>query len=425
MKKFNGTSFVVSIVVFLSILIGPLAAYAATTPPLGAAATYGILSNTYTNPLGPTTILGDVGFTTGPAVLPLGGHPSGTYPNYGSGAPYTTAGTDQANALVNLDNQVCTFSFLPGAIDLSANGEHLPTYAPGVYCIDGAVSIGTVITLNGNGTYIFRSTGALNAVAGSIVTLAGAPLASACNVFWTPNGATTLNANSAFIGTVIPVSQDITILSGTSWIGRALTFLHTVTTPDSGVIITAPTCTPPILHLRKSIINDNGGSATVADFTLTADGTGANDISGTSPVDSGAGLLADIFALSETNLGGYAASSWVCIGGAQAGPSITILNNEEATCTITNDDIAPVVVSGGGSSGHSSGRIIIPAASLPQNIVPISLPVPPILQVVLTPSLPNTGFAPENQDTVFPIIMLFGLYGISTLLYFVRKKQTT
>ena len=33
----------------------------------------------------------------------------------------------------------------------------------------------------------------------------------------------------------------------------------------------------PKLHLRKVVVNDNGGTKTVADFTLTADGTGAND----------------------------------------------------------------------------------------------------------------------------------------------------
>ena len=97
----------------------------------------------------------------------------------------------------------------------------------------------------------------------------------------------------------------------------------------------------PILHLRKVVVNDNGGTATLANFTLTANGTGANDISGTSPVDSSAALDADTFALSETNVAGYAASDWVCVGGTQVGANITLGLGEEATCTITNDDIAP------------------------------------------------------------------------------------
>ncbi|WP_353509976.1 hypothetical protein, partial [Intrasporangium sp.] len=75
----------------------------------------------------------------------------------------------------------------------------------------------------------------------------------------------------------------------------------------------------PKLHLRKVVINNNGGAKTVADFTLTADGAGTNDISGTSPVDSGAGLKADTWALSETGPSGYSASAWSCVGGTQSG----------------------------------------------------------------------------------------------------------
>ena len=99
----------------------------------------------------------------------------------------------------------------------------------------------------------------------------------------------------------------------------------------------------PKLHLRKVVTNDNGGSATVADFTLKADGAGANDLSGTSPVDSGSGLKADTFALSEASAAGYSSSAWVCTGGSQSGASITLGLAGEATCTITNTDVAPLL----------------------------------------------------------------------------------
>jgi hypothetical protein len=95
---------------------------------------------------------------------------------------------------------------------------------------------------------------------------------------------------------------------------------------------------PPQLHLRKVVVNDNGGTATVADFPLTADGTGANDLTGTSPVDSGPGLQADTWALSETGPAGYSNAGYVCVGGVQLGQSITVGIGGSATCTITNDD---------------------------------------------------------------------------------------
>lgn len=94
----------------------------------------------------------------------------------------------------------------------------------------------------------------------------------------------------------------------------------------------------PKLHLRKVVVNNNGGTKTTADFTLTANGTGANDLSGVSPVDSTGTLKADTFALSENTVAGYTASAWSCVGGTQSGSNITLGLNEEATCTITNDD---------------------------------------------------------------------------------------
>ena len=77
---------------------------------------------------------------------------------------------------------------------------------------------------------------------------------------------------------------------------------------------------------------------------MTADGTGANDLTGVSPVDSGATLQADTWALSETPLAGYTASAWSCVGGTQNGSNITVGVGGEATCTITNDDIAPRLI---------------------------------------------------------------------------------
>jgi len=145
--------------------------------------------------------------------------------------------------LVAIAGQACTFNFAPGAVDLAADTTHGPigTYTPGVYCIAGAASIGTAgMTLNGAGTYVFRINGALTSVTGSSVTLTNG--ASACNVWWTPVGATTLAANTTFTGTDIDDSG-ITIGDTITWEGRALAFGGTVlTTRDT---ITAPLPVPP------------------------------------------------------------------------------------------------------------------------------------------------------------------------------------
>ncbi len=375
MKKFSKNSIAIVTVLAASFVfgfIGPSAAHAATTPSLGDAATYGILSDTYTNtnvPL-PTTINGDVGFTTGPAVAPLGVHP-----NYGSGTPYATAGTAQAAALVNLNGQGCDFTFVAPAVVLDTTLEHSPTYGPGVYCSTGAMSIGTAggITLSGSGTYIFRSGGALNAVTGSTVNLGSG--ASACDVFWTPNGGTTLNANSAFVGTVIPnVAWDITVLDATSWIGRALAFGQTVTTPDANVVITVPTCSvPATLHVVKQVVNTSGGTAIPSNFTLHVKIAGV-DVSG-SPA-AGLGGLGTPYSLSA---GAYVVSEDVntsyvqSFGGAcDSSGNVTLLSGDDKTCTIVNTDIpSPIVVSGGG------GGVIIPLIGILKVPTPLALPTGP------------------------------------------------
>jgi LPXTG-motif cell wall-anchored protein len=220
-----------------TLLISPVA-FAATSPSLGVANPYSILSGTYTNTAPGTTLNGDLGYTTGPAVAAtVNGH------THVADSTYNQAGIDQGSALSNLNSQACSFSFAPGAIDLATDTTHGPVgvYTPGVYCITGAVSIGGggTITLTGTGTYIFRMDGALTTSANSIVTVASG--ASACNVWWTPTAATTLGANSTFIGTDIDASG-ITIGSTVTWTGRALAFGGTTST-SVDTINTIPACT--------------------------------------------------------------------------------------------------------------------------------------------------------------------------------------
>jgi len=238
---FSKVSAVIVAVVFMLGLAGLITVLAAETPTLGTSVTYSVLGSTYTNTAAGTLINGGVGFTTGPAVAP-----EGTHTNYGSVAPYATAGIDQGTALTNLNSQPCTFTFANGAIDLATDTTHGPigVYAPGVYCTGAAsaASIGTAgITLSGSGTYIFRINGALTSVANSNVTLANG--ASACDVFWTPTAATTLGADTTFVGTNID-DAGITVGANTTWTGRALAFGGTVTTNTD--TINTPVCSVPV-----------------------------------------------------------------------------------------------------------------------------------------------------------------------------------
>jgi C1A family cysteine protease len=123
--------------------------------------------------------------------------------------------------------------------------------------------------------------------------------------------------------------------SATSW-GGDCTDDGSLTVVVGGVY----TCTitnddiGPTVTLTKTVINDNGGSLTVADFLPYVDGSPASwDI----PLDLSAGT----HVVSETEVTGYAALPWG--GDCDADGTLATTPGGVYTCTVTNDDIAPSV----------------------------------------------------------------------------------
>jgi hypothetical protein len=339
-------------------LVGPNLAFAATTPSLGAAASFAVLADTYTNTTAGTTINGDVGYTTPPATTPTVNGAT-----HDETATYFQAGTDQGAALNALNSQLpCDFTF-GGATDLSLLAQPL---APGIYCIGGAASIGSGgISLSGGGTYIFRITGALSTVDNSDVTfVGGVPACQASDVFWTPSAAATLGADTTFIGTIVS-DAGVTIGNSTEWLGRSLAFGGTITTAND--TITVPTACPPpapggssqpsTVTVIKRVINDNGGTKIVSDFSLFVNGT---------PVSSGTTntfpAISGIYTVTESGPTGYATAF---SGDCDLSGQFNLTPGQNKICIITNNDIgAPIVVP----------------------------PVPPLLDVVKVPNplaLPN------------------------------------
>ncbi len=108
---------------------------------------------------------------------------------------------------------------------------------------------------------------------------------------------------------------------------------------------------PAAVTLHKVVTNDNGGTATGSEFTLTltpkAGGTavinGADPAPTTTTTTLGAGISANIsagtYVLGETTtLTGYTGSSWTCTGGTLAGNELTVTNGATVTCYVVNDD---------------------------------------------------------------------------------------
>jgi len=261
-------------------------ALAADAPDLGMAATFGILSGTYTNTVSGTTINGDLGYTTGPAVVPT---VNGT--THVADPTYNQAGIDQNTALADLILQAglitCT-NIGGGAVNLDAVnvGSGPGVFPPGCYTNGGAmnITVNQTVTLNGVGVYIFRPGGALTTEANTSFVLAGGACES--DVYWAPVGATTIGANTAFVGNIFDAAA-ITIGHFTTLTGRALGFGGVVTTDAN--TITVPVCAPlpppggvtlgkvfnpstitqgGVSTLTITLSNNNAGVATLnADFT--------------------------------------------------------------------------------------------------------------------------------------------------------------
>ena len=85
----------------------------------------------------------------------------------------------------------------------------------------------------------------------------------------------------------------------------------------------------------KVLSNDDGANATFADFPLTA--TGPATVSGVTPVASA--VPAGDYVLSEPVVAGYVSVlGFECDGGTAGDSSVTLVNGDNVTCTIINDD---------------------------------------------------------------------------------------
>jgi hypothetical protein len=200
---------------------------------------FAVLAGAYSNPGGTATFTGDLGYSVAPIITPpLNGGVVFVSP----AQAYLDAQTVRANLISDANAETCTFNGPSGSAFVL---DTLPQpILPGVYCIDGEVSIGVGITLDGDGIYIFRSAGALNAVGSSVVTLA--PSVDVNKIFWVPVGATTLNVDTVFKGNILMATAGTTML-GSNLDGRILSNGPVTTSGPSDVITSSPSL--PVLPL--------------------------------------------------------------------------------------------------------------------------------------------------------------------------------
>jgi ice-binding like protein len=234
-KLTRGATRLVAISLFVALLSAagiPLfdvaaAPLAATSPTLGAAASFSVLGGQTVTNTGPTTMSGDLGVSPGSAVT---GFPPGIV-----GPPGAIHAADAQAAAAQIDN-TAAFTFLdqgcdmtyPGTKDLV--GENL---VAGVYCADAFRLSGT-LTLSGAGVWIFKSAADL-ITSGTANVVGGDP----CTVWWREVSSATLGTNTSLIGSVL-ASTSMTVQTGASLNGRALVQTGAVTLDSNA--ITSPSC---------------------------------------------------------------------------------------------------------------------------------------------------------------------------------------
>lgn len=196
-----------------------------TPVPLGTANSFAVLAGTALTLTNPQVITGDVG---SPSITPAGGPSTlvGTKYDTASGSlPLIAAAvTDMQTAATCLSapSRACDPALTFGAAqDFAALPQPL---AVGHYCVTGAMSVGSNMTLTNPGVYIFESSGALNTAVGPItVAFGGAANAANTTVYWVPTGITTIQANVNFLGSILSNNAAISVGANSTLIpGRAL-----------------------------------------------------------------------------------------------------------------------------------------------------------------------------------------------------------
>ena len=428
MKKFNKNSItLITLVTFLvfglTLPINVLAGNPELTVDLGAAADFDILGETAITTTGATYVTGDIGISPAAATfmtgfgLTLDG--TGTFSTSAlvGGRIYAanyTAPTP-ANMTTAISNMLTAYNNAAGRPN--PDGTELydgiiggQTFTPGLYKWTSDVTIPTDITLSGNASdiWIFQISGDLTIASAKSVLLTGGALAS--NVFWQVAGSNygaTLGTYSTFNGTILSAKQ-IRIQTGAVLNGRALAqtqvTLDANTISRTGVVVATQPATgggsgykypsEGTINVVKSVINDSGGTKTVADFPLFVSGI---------PVVSGItnSFHAPFYpyAITETSDSNYVQTF---SGDCDSNGLLNLNPSDIKFCIVTNDDIGPSVV-------VPPVPPLIDVVKVPS---PLALPTGPG-SVTYTYTLRNIGTVPATNitmvgDTCIPITLASG-----------------
>lgn len=225
-------------------------ALAATAPDLGVADSYAVFGKAgVTNDTGGTThIWGNVGADLLSNITNLiAGQVDGTIVAPASGV--------QTAASAAYDTLDLGSQGTPVVLNLAGNN----TVTPGVYNVQASTLNGT-LTLDGAGVYIFRSSSSITTSGAGTMSLING--ATACNVYWQIPVSMTIGANAHIEGTIIAQTGLISLGSGATLKGRALSLISQVTLLLNQ--ITKPVCTTPTSTPTPTSNSNSTSSSTSA-----------------------------------------------------------------------------------------------------------------------------------------------------------------
>ena len=204
---------------------------------LGSANSFAILAGSTVTSVGPTQINGDLGVSPGSAVV---GFPPGNV----TGATHAADGAagQAKNDLLSAYNDAAGRL---GSAVLPGNLGGL-TFTPGLYNNQSSTMIsgtGTsaIFTLDAQGdanaVFIFQMASTLTTDPGTSIVLSGG--AKAANVYWQVGSSATLGTTCIFKGNIL-ADQSITLTTGATLEGRALTRVGAVTLDSNTITVPAP-----------------------------------------------------------------------------------------------------------------------------------------------------------------------------------------
>ena len=467
-NKMGLTSLLLTLLMVMLLALPTMGMVAQSTVNLGTTSGFAVLAGSTITNTGTTIINGSVGGSVGLS-------PGTVFSGQTSTTISGSINLADAIAIQAKADLVIAYNDAEGRVPVTRIPTELggTTLTPGTYdSADGTFQITGTLTLDAkgdpDGVFVFKTASTLITASSSNINLLNS--ARFCRTFWKVGSSATLGTNSHFVGHIFAL-QSITANTGASVQGQLLARNGAVTldsntitngicdaapaptavsTPAATAVATpvaiivptpaptavatpaaiivptpAPTPASAILHVIKHVINDNGRTAISSNFSLHVKTSGI-DVA-TSPALGAESpgttytLVAGTYVVSEDTSTVYSSSY---SGDSDSNGNITLAPGDNKTVTITNNDIASVVV---------KKPVVINVPIIVKNPVVVVLPVVTKKPVVVTPPVDvkkpvvtptvTGGQLPKTSSNLYELLLIgAALILVGALGYRSRKR---